>query len=443
MRRSSSSPLPVCWSRRAKSALLCAVALARTALVQARGGLAESPLAQRRRAAEIDGLRAENALLREELRIKDARTTRVPAHQRPHHVPVERLAILSLRAAAGWSAAETARRFLLAPATIAAWTRRIDEGGTDALVQTREPVNRFPELIAQIVASVRATLPTMGKVRIAQVLARAGLEIAPSTVARLLAKPRRAPPTRGRSGAVSNQVGAKSGRIVAARYPHHLWHADLTVVPTAAGFWVPWLPFSLPVVWPFAWTVAVVLDHHSRAVVACAVFRKQPTAAALCALLDRAILDAGRTPRHLVTDRGVQFQGEYLAWCKRRRVKPRFGAVGKKGSIAVIGASSALSRTSASEGFPCPSNVRRFVASSTPTSAGTTPSVHTRRSARAWFQWIASSAAASARPSKLVRDTRFGVEESDDGGGGCAEHFASSSSATAAGRTCPSSHCAK
>ena len=81
---------------------------------------------------------------------------------------------------------------------------------------------------------------------------------------------------------------------------------------------------------------AVVLDHHSRAVVACIAFRKQPTAAAICALLDRAILDAGRAPRHLVTDRGVQFQSEYLAWCERRRVRPRFGAVGKKGSIALV-----------------------------------------------------------------------------------------------------------
>ena len=124
--------------------------------------------------------------------------------------------------------------------------------------------------------------------------------------------------------------------MVTTRYPHHLWHVDMTVVPIGAGLWVPWLPFALPNVWPFSWKVAVVLDHFSRAVVAYGVYRKEPTADEICALLDRAILDAGRAPRHLVTDRGVQFRETYLTWCKRRRVRPRFGAVGKKGSIAIV-----------------------------------------------------------------------------------------------------------
>jgi hypothetical protein len=31
-----------------------------------------------------------------------------------------------------------------------------------------------------------------------------------------------------------------------------------------------------------------------------------------------------------------QFQEEYLDWCRRRGVKPRFGAVGESGSIAVV-----------------------------------------------------------------------------------------------------------
>lgn len=343
MRRASSIPLPRAWPRHAKFALLHAVAMARAALLDARAGFANGPLARRRRAAEINRLRAENALLREELRIKDVRIASIPAHQRPHYEPVDRLAILTLRAAAGWNAAETARRFLLAPATIASWTRRVDEGGPAALVQTREPVNRFPEFVQELVVRLRLTLPSMGKVRIAQVLARAGLQIAPATVARFLAMPSRrpVPPARRSVRGTTRELESrkertKPGRIVTARYAHHLWHVDLTVVPTAAGFWVPWVPFSLPIVWPFAWTVAVVLDHHSRAVVAHAVYRRQPSAEQICALLDRAILDAGRSPRHLVTDRGVQFREEYLAWCRRRRVRPRFGAVGKKGSIAVV-----------------------------------------------------------------------------------------------------------
>ena len=37
-----------------------------------------------------------------------------------------------------------------------------------------------------------------------------------------------------------------------------------------------------------------------------------------------------------MTDQGPQFQSEYRDWCRRNEVRPRFGAVGKKGSIAVI-----------------------------------------------------------------------------------------------------------
>ena len=323
-----------------EAALLHAVAMARTAVLSACAGLEDGPLARARHAAEIARLRCEVACLREELRIKDVRLGRLSAHQRPHYAPTERLAILALRAAAGWSAAQTARRFLVAPATIAAWAKRLDEEGPDALVRTPQPVNRFPELVAELVAALRATVPSMGKVRIAQVLARAGLQLAPTTVARFLKESPRGPrekPTmrvvaREHRGAVDERR-----RVVTAQYPHHLWHVDLTVIPTAAGFWVPWIPGAVPIIWPFAWTVAVVLDHHSRAVVAHAVYRKQPTAEQVCALLDRAILDAGRTPRHIVTDRGVQFEAaQYLEWCRRRRVRPRFGAVGRKGSIAVV-----------------------------------------------------------------------------------------------------------
>ncbi len=46
-----------------------------------------------------------------------------------------------------WSVAETARRFDPASATIAGWMKRLDEAGAEALVQTRTPVNRFPDAV--------------------------------------------------------------------------------------------------------------------------------------------------------------------------------------------------------------------------------------------------------------------------------------------------------
>jgi hypothetical protein len=70
-------------------------------------------------------------------------------------------------------------------------------------------------------------------------------------------------------------------RIVTAKYPGHVWHVDLTVAPTSLGFWVPWLPFSLPQCWPFCWWVAVVVDHFSRRAMGVTAFKNQPTSEAV------------------------------------------------------------------------------------------------------------------------------------------------------------------
>jgi len=127
-----------------------------------------------RLAAECERLRSEVAMLREELRIKDARLARIPPPSRPHYPPAERLAILALRAARGWNLAQTAAHFLLGPATIASWHERIDEEGPDALLRTPTPVNRFPDFLADIVGRIKATFPLLGTQRIANMLARAG-----------------------------------------------------------------------------------------------------------------------------------------------------------------------------------------------------------------------------------------------------------------------------
>jgi putative transposase len=97
------------------------------------------------------------------------------------------------------------------------------------------------------------------------------------------------------------------------------------------------LPFSLPQCWPFCWWVAAVLDHFSRRAIGFAVFKAPPTSQAIRALLGRTIHSAKETPRHLVCDKGRQFWNKgFKAWCRRRGIRPRFGAIGQHGSIAVI-----------------------------------------------------------------------------------------------------------
>ena len=110
---------------------------------------------------------------------------RIDPHRRPHFPPTERMAILELRAARGWSQEQTARVFQVTAATIASWTHRVDEEGPDALVRLRSPVNRFPDFVRYVVGRLKALCPTMGKKKIAETLARAGLHLGATTVGRI------------------------------------------------------------------------------------------------------------------------------------------------------------------------------------------------------------------------------------------------------------------
>jgi transposase InsO family protein len=332
-RREPTVPLPKAWPRVAKSAIVHAVALAHFVVAHVRGWCADSPLRRVRLASEKERLLAEVAMLQEELRIKDARLARIPPRNRPHYPPTERLAVLALKAARGWNLVQTAAQFLVEPATIASWLERIDEEGPDALVRTPAPVNRFPDFVRDIVGRIKVAFPRLGTQRIANMLARAGLHLARTTVRRFLHKPRL--PSLP-SETVSSPAPSETTRRIISRGPNHTWLVDLTVMPTAAGFWVPWLPLTFVQRWPFCWWIVAVVDHFSRKVVGHAVFKKEPTAAEVCAVLGRAAKRAGGAPKYLVSDHGTQFGDDYRAWCRRRGVRARYGAIGKVGSIALI-----------------------------------------------------------------------------------------------------------
>jgi transposase len=108
---------------------------------------------------------------------------------------VHRLRILQLRASRGWTTTQKAQRFLVTEDTIAAWMRRLDEEGEEGLVRIGEPINKYPDFVGYLVRRLKLACPSLGKVRIAQILARAGLHIGASTVGRMLKRgPRRADP---------------------------------------------------------------------------------------------------------------------------------------------------------------------------------------------------------------------------------------------------------
>ncbi len=295
----------------------------------ARGWAANNWNSRIRLKAENDRLRQEIGLLEEELRIKDARMLRVPAHHRPHYAPTERLAILELRAARAWSLAQTARRLLVTTATVASWMRRLNEDGPNAIIQMRVPVNKFPELVHGLVRRLKQLCPSLGQIRIAQMFCRAGLHLSSGTVRRSLKGPRPKGPL--------PIPEAKGKPVVRADRPNHVWSCDLTTVPTSLGFWASWLPGALPQCWPFCWWVAVVVDHFSRRIMGSALFPQQPTSLAVRTLLARIMREANTVPRYLVTDQGGQFTDKaFRRWSRRRGIHQRFGAVRQYGSIAVI-----------------------------------------------------------------------------------------------------------
>jgi len=327
-------PLPRGWTRHVKSAVLHAVSLAATALILARGRAAGGRSTRQRLIAELDRMDTEVAMLKEELAIKDGRWNRLPPRRRPFYTPIQRMRILQLKAARGWSSEQTARTFMINEQTLRSWMRRVDEEGEGSLIQIPQPVNRFPEFVRHLVRQLSTLLPGAGKVRIAQMLARAGLHLGATTVHRILKE--RVPIPEDEAGVLTDSPEIKT-TVVTAKCPDHVWHVDLTTVPTCGGFWVPWPPHAWPQTWPFCWWIAVVIDHFSRAVVGFAVVLKAPTSAEIQHFIERAIDQVGAGPKYIVSDKGNQFWcRSYKQWCERRQIRPRFGAVGKHGSIALI-----------------------------------------------------------------------------------------------------------
>jgi hypothetical protein len=127
------------WSKAAHRSVLHAISVAATALTHAWSRAASSRQALTGRAAQADRLRTEIALLSEELSLKDERWGRIHPHRRPHYGPVQRMRILELCTARGWSNLQTAERFHVTEETIASWMRRLDEGGEAGLVRAEEP----------------------------------------------------------------------------------------------------------------------------------------------------------------------------------------------------------------------------------------------------------------------------------------------------------------
>jgi hypothetical protein len=106
----------------------------------------------------------------------------------------------------------------------------VNEEGPHALVQIREPVNKFLDFVRYAVPLPRALRPSLGKAKTAETLCRAGLHLGAPTVGRILKELPRPMPA---------EAADPTDRVVTAKYPNHVWPVDLTTVPTGADLWLP------------------------------------------------------------------------------------------------------------------------------------------------------------------------------------------------------------
>ena len=297
-------PLPWGWTRTVRSSVVHAASMASAALTSAWSRAAGDRRPKVRMVARLERAKTEIALLTKELCIKDARWSRVPPRRRPYYGPIHRMRILKLKAARGWSTSQVTQFLLVTEETVASWTKPADEEGERSLLQIGEPVNKFPDYVGCLVRCLKIVCPTMGKVRIAQTLARAGLQLGTTTVGRMIEedKPEKDPGEL----ALEEEAPPCSTGDRRAKYADHIWHVDFSTVPTASGFRVPWLPHSRPLRWPFCWWVAVVIDQFSRRVNGLALFNRPPSSAQVCDFLGGFMERTESRPRHVTIDKGSQ-----------------------------------------------------------------------------------------------------------------------------------------
>jgi transposase InsO family protein len=254
-------------------------------------------------------------MMREAAGILGARWDKVPERQRPHYSPEQRFRILRIRSFLGLSQRETAAMFRLSVETIARWeteTATVDGEDERPLVAPHPPV-RFADV-------VRALVKTMelagfgGNDLIARTLARAGWKLSARTVGRI--RRERWPLPR------VSEAASTVPRAVRAKRPNHVWMVDLTDVKGLFGL--------------VTFKVAVAFDAFSRMPLSARVFTKEPSSAEIARFVSRTAKQRGQ-PAHFVSDRGACFTGGvFRRRLERLGVKQRFGAIGKKGSIALI-----------------------------------------------------------------------------------------------------------
>jgi putative transposase len=206
------------------------------------------------------------------------------------------------------SVTATAAAFVLSRQTVLNWRRVLYRRDLRLLPR----LNTLPELVAELVVRLKCEWPRWGTRRIAGQLARLGVKASRSSVQRILRRPI---PPRPKESLITPRA-----RVLLSKRPDHIWMMDFTKV---GGLLQP--------LW-----IGAVLDAFSRKVLAIGMVRGGPSARLATRLLQRAFARYA-APTWLVTDQDTALRNAVVNGVLRNHgTRRRYGAVGRKGSIAII-----------------------------------------------------------------------------------------------------------
>jgi putative transposase len=205
------------------------------------------------------------------------------------------------------------RYFGIARSTLYRWLHKIEDQ-----TPASTAANKTPTETASLVWEITRANRSWGRVRIANQLKLLAIFLAASTVRNILQRPKpRNTPT---SAAPAEKAKEEAEpRSIPASYPNHVWSIDMMNV----------LCWGL---WPIH--VLVAIDHFSRKVV-CVAPLESPNTGWIVEALEQALRRHG-SPKHIISDQAKVFVGDVFAELLGQwNIKPRLGAVGKHGCIAV------------------------------------------------------------------------------------------------------------
>jgi transposase InsO family protein len=216
-----------------------------------------------------------------------ARLDKIPDRHRPYYTPSQRFRILEVKSLLGWNTDLTARTFRVCPNTISNWERGADSevGTVGSTVKPTPPIVRLADVGRRLVQTM-IRIGVGGEDLVAQTLARAGWKVSARSVWRI---------GRERHGqGPAPPPSDRASRPVIARFTHHVWMMDVTVVKAFLGG---------------EFHVAAVFDAFSRVPLTLRAFDQSPGAAVMARLLKAAVKAFGK-PKYVITDRGGEFTGK-------------------------------------------------------------------------------------------------------------------------------------